>query len=322
MLPKAQKLHKKSFAASYPKTTEKQRLAEISMSLFAPNAGNIAAAGKTTGRVNHATLPQYSHVIYFTMKLHYQLLATEAATHAALPVVLIHGLFGNLDNLGILARDLNQQHTVIKVDLRNHGLSPRAEEMTYPAMAQDLLVLLDDLQIEKAIVIGHSMGGKAAMALTAIAPERIERLVAIDIAPVDYNTRRHDNIFTALQAVTDAGITQRQQAAQLMRQTLDEEGVIQFLLKSFHAGSWRFNLPVLIEQYAHIIGWQEVPPWPHPTLFIRGGLSPYVQDSYRDDIARQFPQARAYVVAGSGHWVHAEKPEAVLRSIHRFIDQT
>ncbi|MBC3379095.1 esterase [Serratia fonticola] len=257
----------------------------------------------------------------FTMKLHYQLLAAEAATPASLPIVLIHGLFGNLDNLGVLARDLNQQHTVIKVDLRNHGLSPRAAEMTYPAMAQDLLTLLDDLQIERAIVIGHSMGGKAAMALTALAPERIERLVAIDIAPVDYDTRRHDQIFTALQAVANAGITQRQQAAQLMRATLDEEGVIQFLLKSFHAGSWRFNLPVLIEQYENIIGWQEVPPWPHPTLFIRGGLSPYVQDSYRDDIARQFPQARAYVVAGSGHWVHAEKPDAVLRAIHRFIDQ-
>lgn len=253
-----------------------------------------------------------------TMKLHYQLLAAEAPT---LPVVLIHGMFGNLDNLGILARDLNQRHTVIKVDLRNHGLSPRAEEMTYPAMAQDLLTLLDDLQLDKVIVIGHSMGGKAAMALTAIAPERVERLIVIDIAPVAYDTRRHDKIFAALQAVTDAGISQRQPAAQLMREYLDEEGVIQFLLKSFHAGTWRFNLPVLIAQYDSIIGWQNVPSWPHPTLFIRGGLSPYVQDEYREDIARQFPQARAYVVAGTGHWVHAEKPDAVLRAIHRFLDE-
>lgn len=106
----------------------------------------------------------------FAMKLHYQLLAAESD---ALPVLLIHGLFGNLDNLGVLARDLHKQHTVIKVDLRNHGLSPRADDMNYPAMAQDLLALLDELQLEKAIVIGHSMGGKAAMALTAIAPERV-----------------------------------------------------------------------------------------------------------------------------------------------------
>lgn len=258
----------------------------------------------------------------FAMKLHYQLLITEGAIPTTLPVVLIHGLFGDLDNLGVLARDIHQQHNVIKVDLRNHGLSPRSAEMTYPVMAQDLLALLDDLQIEKAIIIGHSMGGKAAMALTAIAPERIEKLVVIDIAPVDYNTRRHDKIFTALQTVSDAAITQRQQAAQLMKETLDEEGVIQFLLKSFHAGNWRFNLPVLIEQYTNIIGWQEVPPWPHPTLFIRGDNSPYVQQSYRDAIARQFPQARAHIIAGAGHWVHAEKPDAVLRAIYRFIDES
>jgi esterase len=253
-----------------------------------------------------------------TMKLHYQLLTTEAPT---LPIVLIHGMFGNLDNLGVLARVLNQQHTVIKVDLRNHGLSPHAEEMTYMAMAKDLLTLLDDLQLDKVIVIGHSMGGKAAMALTAIAPERIERLIVIDIAPVAYDIRRHDTIFAALQAVTDAGITQRQPAAQLMREYLDEEGVIQFLLKSFDAGTWRFNLPVLIAQYESIIGWQDVPSWPHPTLFIRGELSSYVQNEYRENIARQFPQARAYVVAGTGHWVHAEKPDAVLRAIHRFLDE-
>ncbi|EFE93443.1 esterase [Serratia odorifera] len=257
----------------------------------------------------------------FAMKLHYQLLAAQAEQTNALPIVLIHGLFGNLDNLGVLARDLHRQHPVVKVDLRNHGLSPHAAEMNYPVMAQDLLTLLDSLNIERAIVIGHSMGGKAAMALTAIAPERIAKLVVIDIAPVAYQTRHHDEIFAALQAVSAAGMTQRQQAAALMRTMLDEEGVIQFLLKSFHQGEWRFNLPVLIEQYETIIGWQPVPAWPQPILFIRGGLSPYVKNDYRDDIARQFPQARAYEVAGSGHWVHAEKPDAVLRAIHRFIDQ-
>lgn len=255
----------------------------------------------------------------FVMKLHYELLA---AGSVGLPMLLIHGLFGNLDNLGVLARDLNQRHSVVKVDLRNHGLSPRAAEMTYPAMAQDLLTLLDDLQLAKVIVIGHSMGGKAAMALTAIAPERVDKLIVIDVAPVDYRTRRHDEIFVALKAVSAAGITQRQQAAKMIRNFLPAEDIIQFLLKSFNNGEWRFNLPVLIAQYENLNGWQEVPAWPHPTLFIRGSLSPYVQDNYRADIARQFPQARAHVVAGSGHWVHAERPEAVLRAIYRFLNQT
>ncbi|CNE00177.1 esterase ybfF [Yersinia nurmii] len=255
----------------------------------------------------------------FAMKLNFRLQSAHSPTNN-LPILLIHGLFGNLDNLGVLARDLQQTHTVVQIDLRDHGLSPRSPQMNYPAMAQDVLELLDHLTIEKAIIIGHSMGGKVAMALTALAPDRIDKLVAIDIAPIDYQTRRHDQIFAALNAVTEAGVTQRQDAAKIMREIIKEEGVIQFLLKSFQAGEWRFDVQALWNQYENIIGWQPVPPWSHPILFIRGELSPYIQDSYRDEIARQFPQARAHVISGCGHWVHAEKPQAVLRAIHRFLD--
>ncbi|HEF0075048.1 esterase [Citrobacter sp. Cy234] len=241
--------------------------------------------------------------------------------HNNSPIVLVHGLFGSLDNLGILARDLVADHDIIQVDMRNHGLSPRSPEMNYPAMAQDLLDTLDARQIEKAIFIGHSMGGKAVMALTALAPERIERLVAIDIAPVDYHVRRHDEIFAAINAVTDAQASSRQQAASVMRQHLQEEGVIQFLLKSFVDGEWRFNVPVLWDQYPHIVGWETIPAWEHPALFIPGGNSPYVTEAYREQLLAQFPQARAHVIAGAGHWVHAEKPDAVLRAIRRYLSE-
>jgi len=257
----------------------------------------------------------------FTMKLHYRLQESATSESEALPVLLIHGLFGTLDNLGILARDLKQQHKVLQVDTRNHGQSPRSDDMSYAAMAQDLLDTLDELGFEKVIVIGHSMGGKAAMAMTALAPDRIEKLVVIDVAPVDYQTRRHDEIFAAVNAVTQAGLGDRQAAAECMREYIKEEGVIQFLLKSFVQGEWRFNVPVLMDEYDKITGWETVPAWPRPALFIRGGLSPYVQDQYRDAIASQFPKARAHVVAGTGHWVHAEKPDAVLRAVHRFIDE-
>ncbi|ROS13811.1 esterase [Raoultella sp. BIGb0399] len=239
--------------------------------------------------------------------------------HNNSPVILVHGLFGSLDNLGILARDLVSDHDVVQVDMRNHGLSPRSPEMSYAAMAQDLIDTLDDRQIEKATFIGHSMGGKAVMALSAVAADRIDGLVAIDIAPVDYHVRRHDEIFAAINAVTEAAATSRQQAAAVMREHLQEEGVIQFLLKSFVDGQWRFNVPVLWEQYPHIVGWEPVPAWPHPALFIPGGNSPYVTDAYRDTLLAQFPQARAHVIAGAGHWVHAEKPEAVLRAIRRYL---
>ncbi|MBJ8958470.1 esterase [Citrobacter youngae] len=241
--------------------------------------------------------------------------------HNNSPIVLVHGLFGSLDNLGILARDLVADHDIIQVDMRNHGLSPRSPEMNYPAMAQDLLDTLDARQIEKAIFIGHSMGGKAVMALTALAPERVERLVAIDIAPVDYHVRRHDEIFAAINAVTDAQASSRQQAASVMRQHLQEGGVIQFLLKSFVDGEWRFNVPVLWDQYPHIVGWETIPAWEHPALFIPGGNSPYVTEAYREQLLAQFPQARAHVIAGAGHWVHAEKPDAVLRAIRRYLSE-
>jgi len=245
---------------------------------------------------------------------------TAQQSHTASPIVLVHGLFGSLDNLGVLARELVTDFDIVQVDMRNHGLSPRSDEMNYPAMAQDLLDTLDELSIDKATLIGHSMGGKAVMAATRIAPERIDKLVAIDIAPVDYKVRRHDEIFAAINAVTEAGATTRQEAAALMRQHIPEDGIIQFLLKSFAAGEWRFNVPALCDQYPHIVGWDTVPAWDHPALFIRGGNSPYVDESHRDALLAQFPQARAHVIAGAGHWVHAEKPQAVVRAIRRYLE--
>ncbi|WIF57086.1 esterase [Atlantibacter hermannii] len=253
------------------------------------------------------------------MKLHTRM-QTAQQSHTASPIVLVHGLFGSLDNLGVLARELVTDFDIVQVDMRNHGLSPRSDEMNYPAMAQDLLDTLDELSIDKATLIGHSMGGKAVMAATRIAPERIDKLVAIDIAPVDYKVRRHDEIFAAVNAVTEAGATTRQEAAALMRQHIPEDGIIQFLLKSFAAGEWRFNVPALWDQYPHIVGWDTVPAWDHPALFIRGGNSPYVDESHRDALLAQFPQARAHVIAGAGHWVHAEKPQAVVRAIRRYLE--
>ncbi|MEH5099473.1 esterase [Atlantibacter hermannii] len=253
------------------------------------------------------------------MKLHTRM-QTAQQSHTASPIVLVHGLFGSLDNLGVLARELVTDFDIVQVDMRNHGLSPRSDEMNYPAMAQDLLDTLDEFSIDKATLIGHSMGGKAVMAATRIAPERIDKLVAIDIAPVDYKVRRHDEIFAAINAVTEAGATTRQEAAALMRQHIPEDGIIQFLLKSFAAGEWRFNVPALWDQYPHIVGWDTVPAWDHPALFIRGGNSPYVDESHRDALLAQFPQARAHVIAGAGHWVHAEKPQAVVRAIRRYLE--
>ncbi|OTA16512.1 acyl-CoA esterase [Xenorhabdus vietnamensis] len=246
---------------------------------------------------------------------------TPENPQSSIPIVLIHGLFGDLNNLGVLGRDLQQHYPVIQIDVRNHGISSRMENMDYRDMAQDVLTLLDELNVSKAIIIGHSMGGKIAMTMTAVAPERIEKIVVIDMAPVTYPVRRHNSIFAALHKVTAAGVQTRQAATNIMHQDIREEGVIQFLLKSFRQGEWKFNLPVLQNEYEKIIGWETIPAWHKPALFIRGGNSDYITEEYREDIVSQFPQAIAWVVAGCGHWVHAEKPEAVLRAIHRFLEK-
>lgn len=235
------------------------------------------------------------------------------------PVVLIHGLFGDLNNLGVLGRDLQNYAETIQIDVRNHGDSFRANQMNYREMAQDVISLLQSLNYDNAILIGHSMGGKIAMAATEVAPNFIEKIVAIDMAPVAYQLRRHDTIFDALDAVLRGGAKSRQEATTIMRSYLKEDGVIQFLLKSFQQGQWKFNLPAIKENYELMIGWETVPKWDKPVLLIPGGNSPYVQTEHREQIAAQFPTAKAWVVADTGHWVHAEKPAHVLRAIHRFL---
>lgn len=234
-------------------------------------------------------------------------------------IVLIHGLFGDRQNLGVLARNLQNYFTVIQLDIRNHGNSPWAETMLYPEMATDVLTLLTHLKQTSIIAIGHSMGGKIVMAMTAIAPQLIEKIVVIDIAPVSYQINRHENIFSALEAVTQAGVASRQEAAVIMRNTLSEESEIQFLLKSFEQGRWKFNLAVLKKEYRQLMSWKTIPAWPHPALFIRGSRSDYITEAYRKDIMPQFPQAQGQIILGCGHWVHAENPAAVIRAIHRFL---
>lgn len=235
------------------------------------------------------------------------------------PVVLIHGLFGDLHNLGVLGRDLQKYFETIQVDVRNHGDSFRADTMEYRQMAQDVITLLQSLGYNSAILIGHSMGGKISMAATEIAPDFVEKVIAIDMAPVAYQVRRHDTIIAALEAVLRNGAKNRQEATAIMREYLGKDSVIQFLLKSFRQGEWKFNLPAIKDDYESIIGWKTVPTWDKPVLLIPGGNSPYVQAEYREQIAAQFPNAKAWVVADAGHWVHAEKPDHVLRAIHRFL---
>ncbi|WP_180115670.1 alpha/beta fold hydrolase [Acinetobacter sp. YH12140] len=237
------------------------------------------------------------------------------------PLVFIHGLFGSLSNLGMLARAFQNSHSVIQLDLRNHGKSPQSTEMNYREMANDVLETLDAIGIDKFSVIGHSMGGKVAMQLALIS-ERVEQLVVLDIAPFAYQERHHDEIFKALIAVNNAQIQSRQQAVEIMREYIHSDMVIQFLLKSFSKGQWLFNVDALYQQYDQIIGWENIGNiWQQPVLFIKGGESPYISKAeHTKAIEHQFPQAKIVEVEGAGHWLHAEKTAKVVEEIQNYLE--
>ncbi|QUJ66543.1 alpha/beta fold hydrolase [Photobacterium sp. GJ3] len=251
------------------------------------------------------------------MNLHYQIQGQGPT------VVLIHGLFGSADNLGILARALKESCQVISVDLRNHGQSPHSTTFTYRDMAQDVIDVLSQLNISEFSVIGHSMGGKVAMAMTELIPAQILGLIVLDMAPVAYQEHRHENVFAGLQAVRHQHITSRKEAEQYLAEHVQESGVRQFLLKSLaktdNGFQWRFNVAGLIANYSTIMGWEPVPPFSGPTLFVKGQESEYIQTEHKDAITAQFPNAKAHMVANTGHWLHAEKPETVNRIILNFL---
>ncbi|MBS3796847.1 alpha/beta fold hydrolase [Pseudoalteromonas sp. BDTF-M6] len=239
-------------------------------------------------------------------------------------VIVIHGLFGSLDNLKVVARALAEHFHVVNVDVRNHGRSFHSEQMDYPAMAADIITLLAHLGIEKAHLVGHSMGGKIAMQVALSKPECVDKLVVLDIAPVAYHSR-HDAIFKALHKVANNAVQSRSEADALMSEHIDAQGVRQFLAKSLSktdsgALGWQFNLPVLTAQYEQILS----APVANDsclcdTLFIKGADSDYIDSPHRDEIMRLFPKAKAKVIQGAGHWLHAEKPVAVNKSIVDFL---
>lgn len=254
--------------------------------------------------------------------LNYQFHQPSSPIDVSAPtLVFLHGLFGDLNNLNGIARHFAERYPILKIDLRNHGRSFHHEEMNYQLMAEDVLAVFKHLELKKVILIGHSMGGKTASATAALAPDIVEKLVVIDIAPVTYTQNRHAAFFAGLFAVSQAKPHNRSEAKNIMTKYIPDEAIQQFMLKSFDANSpeyFLFNLSSLKKNYENLMSWQEVF-YEKPTLFIKGANSDYIQEKDRTTILRQFPQATSFVVANSDHWVHAEKPEAVIRGIERLI---
>ena len=254
------------------------------------------------------------------MQLNHKTYGTAGPT-----LVILHGLFGNLDNWQTLARKWATDYTVVLLDLRNHGRSPHAEEMSYPLMAQDVAETLEALDIHTCYLLGHSMGGKVAMQTALSYPGLVTKLIVVDMAPRQYG-RGHNDVFTALHALDPSALSDRREADALMAPHMADPGVRLFLLKNLtrnDAGGyrWRMNLAVLDRDYDKLIAPVGTlgQTYAGPALFVRGGKSDYVADADWPGIQQLFPRAALLTIDGAGHWVHAEAPGALYDGVTRFI---
>jgi pimeloyl-ACP methyl ester carboxylesterase len=242
------------------------------------------------------------------------------------PVIILHGLFGMLDNWQTLGRQLADHFSVFIVDQRNHGRSPHVPEIDYPSMAEDLRHFMVNQWIHHAHIIGHSMGGKTAMEFATRNPDMVDKLVVIDIAPKAY-PGGHGPIFEALQAVDVDNISDRKEADEHLKTMIDNWSIRQFLLKNLHRRKgggyeWKMNLPAIWEDYPKILqSIQCDTPFEHPALFVRGGKSNYIQDEDWSEIQKLFPKARLETIENAGHWVHAEAPDELLKLLQGFLDE-
>ena len=240
------------------------------------------------------------------------------------PLILLHGLFGMGDNLSMVAKPLSEYFQVYKLDLRNHGRSPRTDSMTLTEMAADVKAFMDAHGIAKAHILGHSLGGKVAMQLALDHPEMVEKLIVADIAPVAYSGG-HKDVFAGLEAVDLANLSSRRDADNTLRQFIHENNVRLFLLKNLYRSDdggfqWRINLPVLSRCYDNLGQANHGDePFTGPVLFIKGELSDYIIEAYTDATRRLFPNAQLKIIQNTGHWLHAEKPAIFNQLVKRFL---
>ncbi|HEY9034099.1 MAG TPA: alpha/beta fold hydrolase [Pseudomonadales bacterium] len=240
-------------------------------------------------------------------------------------VILLHGLLGLSDNLSLLAQALAAGYRVLQVDLVNHGRSPHAGGVNYRSMAADVLALMDEYAIERAAVIGHSMGGKVAMQLAADYPERIRCLVSVDIAPIAY-PQRHNDIFVAMKEVQRLGVNSRREADEIMSDYLDEARVRQFLLKSLQKNAhgqwfWQCGLAEIIDSYPAICRAPQIDAPCHvPALFVRGGASDYILPPAEAVIGQLFAEAEIQTIDNASHWLHVEYPQLFHQLVLDFLE--
>ena len=251
------------------------------------------------------------------------------------PLVVVHGLYGSSDNWINIGKRLAEKHTVYMIDQRNHGRSPFSDVHTFNSMRDDLAEFFESHNIEKATLLGNSMGGKVAMWFAADFPEKVEKLVIADIAPKDYLLLNddsqyylHRNILMAMQELDFSQIHNRNDVDDRLAEKIDDARIRQFLLKSVEKNKitklyqWRVNVNVLYDNLEEIVSgvnrrWLEdrIPITSYPVIFIRGMKSKYILPEDEPMIKEIYPDSRIIDIPDAGHWLHAEQPEKFMQAV-------
>ena len=230
-------------------------------------------------------------------------------------ILILHGLFGSASNWRRIARVLAENYRVISVDMRNHGESPWDDDMSYPAMAGDIAGLIDRRGLVRPHVIGHSMGGKTVM--TMLAGEiPLGQVFVVDIAPVAYTHDFHD-LVQAMLSVDLSQLKSRNAADVQLASAIPDSQLRAFLIQNLRRADegfeWRINLRAMAVNMRSLVGYPRLVPSDHHVTFVAGGESDYIQPQYHAAINALFPDHELVTIPGAKHWVHAEKPDELLK---------
>jgi len=267
------------------------------------------------------------------MKLNYRKLGK------GFPLIIVHGLYGSSDNWVSVGKHLAESFEVYIIDQRNHGRSPHNESNTYTDMREDLLEFMNDQNLEKVILVGHSMGGKTAMFFTEKYPHKVSSLIVVDIAPKNYSqvsdysvkTINHKHIVDTMMNLNLNLFTTREQIDLDLSKKITDKRVRQFLLKNLKresdkSFSWKLNIKAIHQHLPQIMDGLEKENFTKgrgitgfPVLFIKGANSNYINEDDNLLIRTIFPYAEILEIPNSGHWVHAEQPELLIKTILYFI---
>ncbi|MEX1188123.1 MAG: alpha/beta fold hydrolase [Bacteroidia bacterium] len=238
-------------------------------------------------------------------------------------LLILHGLFGQSDNWAGIARKLSDKYRIYVFDLRNHGESDHSEDFSYELMAEDVIETIEAAFLGNVHLLGHSMGGKVAMVVAQKRPDLLKSLLVADIAPKYYRPH-HEEIIKGLNALNPKEIKSRPEAEEELENYIPDFGTRQFLLKNLgraddNSFEWKFNLKVLTEKIENIGKAIDNTVSKVPALFYRGEKSRYVNDEDYESIKKIFPNAEFSEMKDAGHWLHAENPNEMMKTIEEWI---